>query len=183
VTSTVRSAAAAALLAAACVAWSALPLSSMSDLGDVIFPAAIACAVLAALRLAVGERRTGPRSLDPAVRLALGLADVIRTPPWAEGVVVTVLLLEASHRSRPWHTALLGVALLGYLFATHLAESGARLRVLRPQLPLIAAGIGLLALAAGSAMLPSAGAGPAAVWLLALAAAAAIVVGGLVLPV
>jgi hypothetical protein len=179
-----RSALAAALLAAACVAWSSVPLRGTGWPGGVLLTAAVACGVLATARLAISDLQLGGRSLlHPLVRFVFGLADAVRVLPWAEGLVVTVLLLEARHPSRPWHTAILGIALLGYLFATHLAESRARPAVLRPQLPLIAAGIGLLALAAGAAMLPSAGTGPAAVWLLALAAVAALLVGSLVLPV
>jgi hypothetical protein len=183
-TGPVRSALAAALLSAACVAWSAVPLRGTGWPGGLLLVAAIACAVLAATRLAIGDTQLGQRILlSPLVRLALTLADSIRRVPWAEGLVVTVALLEARHPSRPWPTALLGVALLGYLFATHLAESRARLAVLRPQLPVIVAGIGLLALAAGAAALPSAGTGPAGVWLLVIAAVAAVVLGCLVLPV
>ena len=95
---------------------------------------------------------------------------------------VAVLVLEALHRSPPWHTGVLGAALLGYLFASHLAESRARPAVLRPQVPLIAAGLGLLALAVGAAALPS-GTGSAAEVLALLAAVAAIAVAGLVVPV
>jgi hypothetical protein len=93
-----------------------------------------------------------------------------------------VLVLEGLHRSRPWHTGLLGAALLAYLLAVHLAESRARLAVLRPQAPLIAAGLGLLALAAGAAALP-AETGSAASLMAVLAALAAVVVAGLVVPV
>jgi hypothetical protein len=179
-----RSALAAALLAAACVAWAAVPLRGTGWPGGTLLVAAIACAVLAATRLAIGDTQLGQRILlSPLVRLALAVADAVRKVPWAEGLVVATALLEARHPSRPWHTALLGVALLGYLFATHLAESRARLAVLRPQLPVIATGIGLLALAAGAAALPSAGTGAAGVWLLVVAAIAAVVVGSLVLPV
>jgi hypothetical protein len=92
-----------------------------------------------------------------------------------------VLVLEALHRSPPWHTGLLGAALLAYLFATHLAETQARPSVLRPQAPLIAAGLGLLALAVGAATLP-AGTGSTADLIAVLAALAAVVVGGLALP-
>jgi hypothetical protein len=54
--------------------------------------------------------------------------------------------------------------------------------VLRPQVPLIAAGLGLLALAAGAAYLPAA-TGSTADLMAVLAALAAVVVGGLALPV
>jgi len=61
---------------------------------------------------------------------------------------------QALHPARPWHTALLGLALLAFLFAVHLAETRAEPAVLRGQLPLIAAGVGLMALSIGAAALP-----------------------------
>jgi hypothetical protein len=176
-----RSASAAGLLAAACVAWSAVPLTA-GGVGTAVLAAAIACAVLAAARLALGAAPVEPAAfLNPAVRAGRALADLARGLPWAEGMVVAVLVLEALHRSPPWHTGLLGAALLAYLFATHLAETRARLSVLRRQAPLIMAGLGLLALAAGAATLP-AGTGSTAELIAVLAALAAIVVGGLALP-
>ncbi len=176
-----RSAGAAGLLAAACVAWSAIPLTR-GGVGDVVRAAAIACAVLSVIRLALGVTPAEPAGfVDPVQRSARALADLIRRLPWAEGMVVAVLLLEALHRSRPWPTGLLGAALLAYLFATHLAETRARLSVLRAQAPLVAAGLGLLALAVGAAMLP-AGTGSTAGLVAVLAALAAVVVSGLVLP-
>jgi hypothetical protein len=51
--------------------------------------------------------------------------------------------------------------------------------VLRPQLPLLAAGLGLAALPAGAAALPTAGSG----WLAVVAAIAAVLVAALILPV
>jgi hypothetical protein len=179
--SAARSASAAGLLAAACVAWSAIPLTA-GDAGTAVLAAAIACAVLSAARLALGATPEEPVAfLNPVVRAGRSLADLARGLPWAEGMVVAVLVLEALHRSWPWHTALLGAALLAYLFATHLAETRARPSVLRPQAPLIAAGLGLLALSAGAAMLPE-GAGSTADLIAVLAALATIVVGGLALP-
>jgi hypothetical protein len=178
---TARSVTAAGLLAAACVTWAALPLTA-SGIRIAVLAAAIACALLGAVRLALGAPPA--RSADflgPAAEAARSLADAVRGLPWAEGTVVAVLVLEALHRSRPWHTGLLGAAVLAYLFATHLAESRARVSVLRPQAPLIAAGLGLLVLAVGAAMLPAATGSSAAV-LAALAALAAVVVGGLIFP-
>ena len=179
---TARTAGAAGLLAAACVAWSALPLRH-GGFAAAVLAVAIACALLSVIRLALG-RSPGETAayLNAVQRSALHLADLARQWPWAEGMVVAVLVLEALHRSRPWHTGLLGAALLAYLFASHLAESGSRPAVLRPQAPLIAAGLGLLAVAVGAAALPS-GTGPAAAVLAALAAVAAVAVAGLVLPV
>ena len=59
----------------------------------------------------------------PLTRLGLGGLDRLRRLPWAEGVTLGALALEAFHPARPWHTAMLGVALVAYLLATHLAES------------------------------------------------------------
>jgi hypothetical protein len=179
---TARTTCAAGLLAAACVAWSALPLRH-GGLAGVILAVAIACALLSLIRLALGRAPDEAADyLNPVQQSARSLAGLIRRCPWAEGMVVAVLLLEALHGSRPWHTGLLGAALLAYLFASHLAESRARLSVLRPQAPLIAAGLGLLALAVGAAALPS-GTGSAADVLVLLAAVAAVAAAGLVIPV
>jgi hypothetical protein len=102
-------------------------------------------------------------------------------------VTLGALGLEAFHPARPWHTAVLGVALVAYLLATHLAEStggpGEASTVLRSQAPVLAAGLGLLVLAAGSALLPSAGDGLAGGWLRAAAAVAAVLAAALCLPV
>jgi hypothetical protein len=174
-----RAAAAAGLLAAACAAWSAIPLHGTGAAGGLLLTAAIACAVLGTVRLLLGPEHAEPPSfLNPLAQAARTAADVIRALPWAEGLVVAACVLEALHPSRPWQTGLLGVALVAYLFAVHLAESRARPAVLRPQLPLIAAGLGLLALATAAATLPAA-TGSAAELMAVLAALAAIAVGGL----
>ena len=114
----------------------------------------------------------------PLTRVGLQGLDWLRRLPWAEGVVLGALVLEALHPARPWHTAVLGVALVAYLLATHLAESaggrGEAAAVLRGQAPVLAAGLGLLVLAAASALLPPAGTGLAGSWLRAAAAVAAV---------
>jgi hypothetical protein len=179
---TARVIGAAGLLAAACVVWSALPLRH-GTLAAVLLAVAIACGLLSLARLALGPTSGEAAAyLNAAQRSALSLADLARQWPWAEGMVVAVLVLEALHPSRPLHTGLLGAALLAYLFASHLAESRARPAVLRPQAPLIAAGLGLLALAVGAAALPS-GTGSAAEVLALVAAVAVIAVAGLAIPV
>jgi len=99
--------------------------------------------------------------------------------PWPEGMTVAALGLEALHQARPWHTVVLGVVLLGFLLALHLAETADRPAVLGPQLPLLAAGLGLAALSAGATALPTAGSG----WLAVVAAIAAVLVAALTLPV
>jgi len=174
---TARTTGAAGLLAAACVAWSALPLRH-GTLAGLLLAVAIACAALSVARLALGPTPGEAAAyLNPAQRSVQSVADLARQWPWAEGMIVAVLILEALHHSGAWHTGLLGAALLAYLFASHLAESRAR-----PAAPLIAAGLGLLALAVGAAALPS-GTGSAAEVLVLLAAVAAIAVAGLVIPV
>jgi hypothetical protein len=176
-----RAAGAAGLLAAACVAWSASPLSGTGGLGGVLLAVAVACAALSIARLVLGTAPGEPLVyLNPVLRVGRFAAGYVRETPWAEGLVIAALVLEALHRSRPWHTGLLGVALLAYLLAVHLAESRARPAVLRPQAPLLAAGLGLLALAVGAAMLPAVS-GSAADLMAILAALAAVAVGGLAL--
>jgi hypothetical protein len=172
-----RAAAAAALLGAACVIWSAIPLNG--GLATAVLCAAAVFAALGAVRLWLPPPAEAgfPGAL---AQLASALGRLVRGLPWAEATTVAVLVAEALHRSPPWHTALLGVALLAYLFAVHLAESRGRLAVLRPQVPLLAAGLGLLVLATCAALLPAA-AGSAAALMAGLAALAAIVVAGLAL--
>jgi hypothetical protein len=92
-----------------------------------------------------------------------------------------VLGLEALHPARPWHTVVLGVVVLAFLLALHLAENTDGPAVLRPQLPLIVAGLGLAAVSAGAATLPAVSSGSG--WLTAIAAAAAVLVAALALPV
>jgi len=97
-------------------------------------------------------------------------------------VLLAVLWLEVLHPSRPWHTAVLGAALIAYLLAVHLAESGASPQALRPQVRVLAAGAALLALGAAAGMLPAAGPGAGSALLRLVAAGALIAAAGLVLP-
>jgi hypothetical protein len=182
-TARARSTTAAGLLAAACIAWSASPVSGGATGTRPALVAGIGCAVLTLARLAAGDWAP-PRGVfeNLIVRTGRSLLELLRTVPWAEGTVIAVLVLEALHHSRPWHTGLLGVALIAFLFAVHLAESGARPGVLRPQLPVLAAGLGLLVLGCGAALLPAAGMSAGSGWLRVFAAVAAIVVAALALP-
>ena len=176
-----RTTGAAGLLAAACVTWSAIPLSGTGHVGPVILAAAAACAAASVAQLALGpDLGLSVVYLNPILSAVRMLASLVRRWPWAEGLVIAALVLEVLHRSRPWHTGLLSAALLAYLLAVHLAESRARLAVLRPQVPLLAAGLGLVALAVGAAMLPAV-TGSAADLMAILAAVAAVAVGGLAL--
>jgi hypothetical protein len=173
----------AALLGAGCVVWAAVPLVPKGIAGFALF-LAIAGAVAGALRLALITVPVPEDSflLPGALRTWLRVLEVLRRVPWEEGAVVAVLWLEVLHASRPWHTAVLGAALIAYLLATHLAESGAPPRVLRPHSRVLAAGAVLLALGAGAGMLPAATPGAGSALLRLVSAGALIAAAGLVLP-
>ena len=120
--------------------------------------------------------------LPTVLRGWLSFLRTLRMVPWEEGALLAVLWLEVLYPSRPWHTAVLGAALIAYLLATHLAESGASPRALRPQVRVLAVGAALLALGAGAGMLPAAGPGAGSALLRLVAAGALIAAAGLVLP-
>jgi hypothetical protein len=174
---------AALLLSAACVAWAAAPLPD-TGLAQTALGIAIAAVTAGALRLAFAEI---PQPEDDFtqpgyVRAWLNLQSLLRGVPWEEIAVVAVAWLEILHRIRPWHTAVLGAALIAYLLATHIAESGAEpASLLRRQAKLLLVGACLLALAAGFAAVPPA-AGAGAGLLRVLAAAAVVTAVALVLP-
>lgn len=174
----------AAALAAGCVSWAAYPVHGGGPGTEVALIVAVATAPLSVIRLAMAglPRLTAPFLASAARQAADAAAEAISAIPWAEGMLVAVLGLEALHRARPWHTGVLGLALLGYLFAVHLAETRARPLVLRGQLPLLAAGLGLLALAVGAAALPGHPSGAAALLATAVTIVAAVIVVALVLP-
>jgi hypothetical protein len=175
--------AATGLLAAVTIAWALLPAAGAEAGTRPLLIVTVICAAASLTRLAIADAEIGGGPFDAAlVRLAAAAARLLRSVPWAEFMIIAVLGLEALHHARPWHTAVLGVALLAYLFAIHLAETGERPGALRPQLPVIAAGVGLLALAVGAAALPQLHAGPASDLLRVLAIIAAIVVAALALP-
>jgi hypothetical protein len=181
--SRIRALAAVALLTAVLIAWAALPVAGAKPGIRAVLVIAVICAAASLAHLGIGDTVIGGDAFDPVlVRLAAQAAHMVRTLPWSEGMIIAILTLEALHHSRPWHTAVLGVALLGYLFAAHLAETAARPGLLAPQLPVIAAGLGLLALAVGAAALPRLHAGPASELLRVLATIAVILAAGLALP-
>jgi hypothetical protein len=175
--------AAAALLGAGCVAWALAP-PVHKGFANLALVLAIGGVAAGALRLAL----TGvPEPEDPIympvpLRACLGLLHTLRLVPWEEGALIGIVWLEVLHPSRPWHTAVLGAALLAYLLITHLAESAASPGVLRPQAGVLAAGAGLLALGAAAGMLPASGPGAGSALLRLVAAGALIAAAGLVLP-
>jgi hypothetical protein len=180
-----RTVATAALLAAAAIGWTAFPLNTGRAGTKITLIVAIVTAILSIAQLAVimVPSLRAPDFATLPERIAERLLSFIRALPWAEVLLVALLVLEALHGARPWHTGILGIAILGYLFAVHLAETGARPGVLRAQLPVIAAGIGLLALAIGAAALPGLPGGSVSTAVRAIAVAAAVVAAGLAIPV
>jgi hypothetical protein len=178
-----RATAVAGLLAAGLVAWSAAPVHGGGAGTRLALIAAVGCAVLAVARLATGDWAPAPAAFENVADRALtAVLGGLRSVSWAGGLVVAVLVLEMLHHSRPWHTGLLGVALLAFLLAVHLAESGTGPAALRPQLPVLLAARGVLAIGCGAALLPPAGGGLASGWLRVAAALAAIAAAALALP-
>lgn len=170
-----------AALGAVCVLWAANPLAASGGAGRILMVGALTATAFGALRLAAARPLPGDTIVvNGAGWLWHQARAVAHAWPWAEVALVSALVLEALHPSRPWHTALLGTALLCYVFGTHLAESGARPAALRPQLLVLLAGLGLLVLAAAAGTMPAGSAGPA--WLRVVAAIGVVVAGVLLLP-
>ena len=174
---------AAVLLGAGCVVWSAAPLPPHGQ-ADLALILAISGVAGGALRLLLAGVPVPELSflLPAPLRAWFGFLETLRRVPWEEGAVLAIVWLEVLHKSRPWHTAILGAALIAYLLATHLAESGASPEVLRPQVRVLAVGAGLIALGAGAGMLPAVGPGAGSALLRLTAAGALIAAAGLVLP-
>ena len=182
-TRTIAIRAAASLLGAGCVVWATAPLVH-TGLANLALFLAICGVTGGALRLLLAGVPVPEDSFLLSVPLQawLGFLETLRRVPWEEGAVLAIVWLEVLHKSRPWHTAVLGAALIAYLLATHLAESDASPTVLRPQVRVLAAGAGLLALGAGAGMLPATGPGAGSAVLRLVAAAALIAAAALVLP-
>ncbi len=175
---------AAAVLAAGVIWWAAWPLSGGSAGTQVTLVIAIATGAMSVAQLALGATVAHrPERFSAADRLAHQLAILVAMLSWAEIMSVGVLVLETLHKSRPWHTAVLAVALTGYLLAVHLAETQTGVGVLRAQLPLLGAGVGLTALAVGAAALPGLPAGPGTTFIRTVAVVLAVIVAGLAIPV
>ena len=176
--------AAASALATGVILWSAFPLSTGRAGTRLVFAAAIVAGIMSIAQLAaaaIGNRESaGFAALDQAAQRLTGLVKLL---PWAELLIVAVLVLEALHGSRPWHTAVLGVALTGYVLAVHLTETRAGAGVLRAQLPLLCSGIALTALSVGAAALPHFMAGSTDTAVRTVVLVVAVVAVGLAVPV
>lgn len=169
-------------LGAGCVVWAAAPPvhTGYSNLALLL-----AClgVVGGALRLALAAVPVPADAyMTAATHYWIRFLKILRLVSWEEGALAAVLWLEVLHPSRPWHTAVLGAALIAYLLATHLVESGASPRALRPQARMLAVGAGLLALGAGAGMVPAAGPGAGSTLLRLVAAGLLIAAAVLVLP-
>jgi len=175
--------AAAVLLGTGSVIWAALPPVHRGYAGFAL-TVAIAGVAGGGLRLALTAVPVPEESylLSAGLRAWRAFLAAVRLVPWEEGALIAIVWLEVLHPARPWHTAVLGAALVAYLLATHLAESDATLGTLRPQVRVLALGAGLLALGAGAGMLPAAGPGAGAALLRLVAAVALIAAAALVLP-
>jgi hypothetical protein len=173
----------AGLIGAGCVVWAALP-SVHKGLADLALVLAIIGVAAGALRLALAGVPVPEDSflLPWPLRVWLSFLEMLRNVPWEEGALIAMLWLEVLHPAWPWHTAVLGAALIAYLLATHLAESDASPGTLRPQVRVLAVGAGLLALGAGAGMLQASGPGAGSALLRLVAAGALIAAAGLVLP-
>ena len=184
IASAVGSRLAALLLGAACVAWTATP-SLHTGLAQTALVIAIIAVTAGALRLALADipQPEDGYFLPGYQRAWLLFLALLRTVAWEETAVAATLWLEVQHPVRPWHTAALGAALLGYLLATHIAETGADAApLLRRHARLLVAGACLLALGAGFAMIPATAPGAGSALLRVLAAIAVIAAAVLVLP-
>lgn len=172
----------AALLGVAAAIWAAVPLRGAGWAPFALVVAAV-CVAMGSLRLALLEVPESEETyyLGLPERAWHNFLALVRLLSWEEVGCAAVLWLEVLHPAHPWHTAVLGAALVAWLLAVHIAESGAAARaLLRRQARVLAAGLGLLALGASAAVLPgtSSGAGAAALHILAVVAviAAAILV-------
>jgi hypothetical protein len=177
-----RMRAGAALLAVVCVVWASVPWRGSGIAPTIAIFAALAAA-LSALRLLVGwlPRPENEFLVSAPMRAWIWFHGVLRGLPWEEGVVVLVVWLEALHRSGPWHVAVLGLLLIAYLLAAHLAESGSPVRSLRPQGRVLLLGVLLLAAGAAVGIVPAA-TGPGGALLRVVAALAAVLAAALILP-
>jgi hypothetical protein len=164
--------------------WAAYPVSGGGSGTRLVLVIAIATGALSVAELAVASALIPqPDDFGAAGRVAHQVIGLVSMLPWAELMTVAALVLEALHKSRPWHTAVLAVALTGYLLAVHLAETDAPVGALRAQLPLLCAGAGLAALSVGAAALPGLPVGPVATIIRIGAVLLATVVAALAVPV
>jgi hypothetical protein len=171
-----------ALLGAVCVVWAAVPLKGTGAPGVILLLVSSTCVAAGVLRLT--RKDTGQREKyafpGPFMRLLLSANDVLLRAGWETGAAVSIVVLEAMHRSRPWHTGLLAIAVVAYLLAVHRAESAVPAAVFRGQTRVVVTSLALVVVATAVAMVPSSATESG--WLEILAALAALTAGALALP-
>ena len=165
------------------IAWPAEP-GVAGGWSVTVLTAAIIAGALSLLEMMLRDVKRVPGQAfetpaDRAIRIAL---TVLRGIPWPEVLVAAAAALEALQSARPWHTGVLGLALLGYLFAIHLAERNASVGSLRNQVPVIVAGLALAALAVAASTLPGLPGGTTAAAVRIVAVAGAVFAAALVIP-
>jgi hypothetical protein len=172
-----------ALLGAICVIWAAVPLGGTGTPGVLLLVVAAICICAGLLRLVRKDTDKHERYVFPGVLggLANSANDVLLRTGWETGAAVSVVVLEALHPSRPWHTGLLAIAVVCYLLAVHQAESAIPATVFRGQGRVLLASMTLVVVATAVAMIPASSTQSG--WLEILAALAAMTAGGLALPI
>jgi len=101
---------------------------------------------------------------------------------WESAAVISMVVLETLHHSRPWHTAVLVLVVVSYLLAVHQAEQPVPVVLWRGEVKVLVVSLPLVAVATGVAMAPAAGAGNTSGGLEVIAALAAVTAGALALP-
>ena len=146
-----------ALLGAACTVWAAIPLHGTGAPGVVLLLVAAFCVAAGLLRL--GRKDTGQqeRYLLPGALMSLANSanDLLLRAGWETGAAVAVVVLEAVHPSRPWHTGFLAVLVTCYLLAVHQAESAIPAAVFRGQARVLLTSLALVVVATAVAMVPA----------------------------
>jgi phosphatidylserine synthase len=178
----VRYIVAVALLGATCTVWAAVPLPGTGAPGVLLLVVAAVCVAAGLLRLVRKDSGQRERYVFPGLfgGLAYAANDVLLRTGWETGAAVSVIVLEALHPSRPWHTGILAIAVACYLLAVHQAESAVPAAVFRGQSRVLLASLALVVVATAAAMVPASSTQSG--WLEILAALAAMTAGGLALP-
>jgi hypothetical protein len=170
------------VLGAACISWAAVPTGQAGTGGALVLALAAACLAAGAARLTWARRPPGKLELfaKPLERAANHARAVLAAGPWETATAVAVVVLEALHPARPWHTGALAVALTGYLFSVHRGEAYTSSHLaLRRQAGALVLAAGSIVVITGLASVPGATSGPLSAGLEVLACVAALVAGAM----
>ena len=172
-----------ALLGVTCTVWAAVPFHETGAPGVVLLLVAGVCVAAGVLRLARKDTGRGERYMLPGAFTALAHSanDLLLRAGWETGAAVAVVVLEAMHPSRAWHTGLLAALVTCYLLAVHQAESAIPAYALKGQARVLLTSLALVVVATAVAMVPASATESG--WLEILAALAAMAAGALALPI